>query len=260
MTRYVRDRTPRTLTSWQLSNDIPGTPGALPVNIGSEFAGYDAPKLKFLFTLSFELGETLGFNQGNDDMGRIVYACKSATRPNINVNYVEVNSYNYRYKVATRTDVGTVTVTFYDDNKNTAHGILQDYLNAISPVSNKERGTNYYLQENIQQWASLGPLPQNDADGLIKSLRVTHHYNSGYSGEAAYFSKVHYDYINPKIQQFNWDELDMSASDASMISVTFVYDSVNITVEHNEGSFDGGSVIVNDGRTGDGDAVENVRG
>lgn len=260
MTRYVRDRTPRTLTAWQLSNDIPGTPGALPVNIGTEFAGYDAPKLKFLFTISFELGDTLGFDAGNDEMNRIVYACKSATRPNIGVNYVEVNSYNYRFKVATRTDVGTVTVNFYDDNKNTAHGMLQDYLNAISPVSNKERGMGYYARENIQGWASLGPLPVADADGLIKSMRVTHHYNSGYSADGNYFSKVHYDYINPKIQQFNWDELDMSASDASMISVTFVYDSVNITVEHNEGSFDGGRVIVNDGRTGDGDAVENVRG
>jgi hypothetical protein len=258
MTRFVRDRTPQTLTAWQLSNDIPGTPGALPVNIGSEFAGYDAPKLKFLFTLSFELGETLEFNQGSDDMGQIVYACKSASRPNINVNYVEVNSYNYRYKVATRTDVGTVTVTFYDDNKNTAHAILQGYLNAISPVSNKERGTNYYLKDDIQQWASLGPLPQNDADGLIKSMRITQHYNSGYSSDPSYFSKVHYDYINPKIQQFNWDELDMSASDASMISVTFVYDSVNITVEHNEGTFDGGRVTVNNGNTSNGSPVQNI--
>lgn len=255
---FYRDRTPRSLASWQLSNDTPGTRGALPVNIGTEFAGYDAPKLKFLFTISFELGDTLGFDQGNDEMSRIVYACKSATRPNISVNYQEVNSYNYRYKVATRTDVGTVTVNFYDDNKNTAHNMLQDYLNAISPVSNKERGTSYYTRDNIQGWASLGPLPQNDADGLIKSLRVTHHYNAGYS-DSSYYSKVHYDYINPKIQQFNWDELDMSASEASMISVTFVYDSVNIVTEHSEGTdITGGTVIVNNGNTSDGSAVENL--
>lgn len=258
MTVLKRDRIPRTLTEWRLSNDK-SYRNAQRVNIGSEFAGYDAPKMKFLFTVSFQLGDTLGFNLGSDNMSQIVYACKNATRPNININYTDVNSYNYRFKVATRTDFGTVTVSFYDDNKNTAHGILQDYLEAVSPVSRKTRGTGYYLKEDIQQWASLGPLPTQDADGLIKSMRVTHHYNSGNSPDLNFYSKVHYDYINPKIQSFNWDELDMSASETSMISITFVFDSVNITVEHNEGSTSDGTVIVNNGNTNNGDPVDVVR-
>ena len=236
MASYVRDSRPRTLTTWQLYSDNPGTPYANAVNIGTEFAGYDAPKFKFLFTLSFQLGDTLrlgtatapGVNDGSDQMSDIVYACKSATRPNPSVNYVEVNSYNYRYKVATRTDFGTVTVTFYDDNKNTAHDFLQRYMNAISPVTNKTR-ENFNVPDDIQGWASLGPLPTNEADGLIRSMRVTHHFNPTYTDADNSASMIHYDYINPKIQQFNWDDLDMSTSDVSMLSITFVYDSVTIT-------------------------------
>ncbi len=247
MAYYVRDRQPRNLTAWRLSNEkysrLPQS-----ANIGTDFAGRDVPKMKFLFTVSFEFGPTLSqyLNPGSEDMARIEYACKNVTRPNINVNYAEVNSYNYRYKVATRTDYGTVTLTLYDDNKNTAHGFISDYLSNISPIANVARGPSYYLRENIQEWASLGPLPIDEADGLIKSMRVTHHYPENNSQGVSGHKKIHYDYINPKIQTFNLDDLDMSASDVNTIGMTFVYDSVNI-VYGNPGPGSNPQVIVNDG-------------
>lgn len=233
MARFVRDEKPQRLTAWQLTNDTAGTFGSQNVNIATEFAGYDAPKMKFMFTVSFEFGPTLsGLNAGSDDLAANTYACKNVTRPNVNINYVEVNSYNYRYKVATRTDYGTVSLTLYDDNKNTAHGLFSDYLANISPVAQKARGTSYYNRtEDIQGWASLGPLPTDEADGLIKSMRVTHHYHGTYQDDPSGWRRIHYDYINPKIQSFNLDELDMSASDVNVIGLTFVYDSVNVTYE-----------------------------
>lgn len=253
-------RKPTSLTAWRLSNDNPSARGASPVNIGTEFAGYDAPKLKFLFTVSFEFGDDLRqmVDAGDTDMGKIKYACKNATRPNITTSYTEVNSYNYRRKVATRTDVGTVTLTFYDDNKNIAHTLLQQYLQGISPVAGKS-AESYYTDANIQEWASLGPLPDNQADGLIRSMRVTHHYSEDYSNTYNSHAMMHYDYINPKIQSFAWDDLDMSASEASTISITFVYDSVNIIEDSPSINEVTGTVTVNNGDTDDGDAVENVR-
>ncbi|QDJ96505.1 hypothetical protein Xoosp13_319 [Xanthomonas phage Xoo-sp13] len=233
------DRVPVSLTTWKLTNDRSFGFREL-ANAGLELGGYDAPKTKFLFTVSFDTSLQLPIEPGSDNMSLNKYACKNVSRPNININYVEVNSYNYRYKVATRTDYGAVTISFYDDNKNTAHTLLRAYLNAVSPISIRESGDSYYLRnDDIQAWASLGPLPTNDADGLIKTMRVTHHYNSGYRPTSDYFSRVHYDYINPKIQSFNWDELDMGTSEAPVISATFVYDSVNIIEEHNEGTVGG---------------------
>lgn len=236
------DRVPVSLTTWQLTNDR--APGFRQLsNAGLELGGYDAPKTKFLFTVSFETSLQLPINPGSDFMALNQYACKNVSRPNLNINYTEVNSYNYRYKVATRTDYGSVNISFYDDNKNTAHILLRAYLNAVSPISIRESGDSYYLRnDDIQAWASLGPLPINDADGLIKRMRVTHHYNSGLRDNPNYYSKVHYDYINPKIQTFNWDDLDMSSSEAPIISATFVFDSVNIIEEHNEAVVASGSV------------------
>lgn len=240
----VRDSRVRNLTAWRLVNDR-SSPGQK-ANIGTEFAGRDIPKMKFLFTVSFEFGEALsqyinggGLNVGNDDMAKIEYACKNATRPNININYAEVNSYNYRYKVATKTDFGTVTLTLYDDNKNTAHDFLKYYLWKVSPVSTREAGTSYYTKENIQNWASLGPLRTADADGLIKTMRITHHYAENNELSARGHRMIHYDYINPKIQSFSLDDLDMTVSDVNTITFTFVYDSVNIVYDNGTDRFGG---------------------
>lgn len=232
---YVDNR-PRTLTAWRLSNDKSLINPDM-VNVGTEFAGYDAPKLKFLFTVSFRIrnpeGGDLGINPGSDNMADIMYACKSVNRPNITVAYTDVNSYNYRYKVATKVDFGTVTLTLYDDNKNLAHNLFTGYLNYISPVSNMSVD-DYALKkgipfDTIQNFSSLGPL--GHPDGMIQSMRVTHHFNSGNLDDSTFYKKVHYDYINPKVQTFMYDDLDMGASDASMVSATFVYDSVNIITE-----------------------------
>src|SRR5690606_19124328 len=164
-----------------------------------------------------------------------------------------------RYKVATRVDYGTVTVTFYDDNKNSAPRVFEEYLKRVSPIANRKSGNSYYArdplndgQNVLQAWASLGPLPQSAADGLIRTMRVSHYYHSTYNDTEGDHSVIHYDYINPKIQQFIWDELDMSQSDVSTISATFVYDSVNITREHRVGRI--GTVTVNNGS----DVVENI--
>lgn len=244
------DSRPRSLASWRLTNDR-SYRDRQNANIGTDFAGRDVPKMKFLFTVEFELGDELrGANlyAGSQDMASIRYACKTATRPNINVNYADVNSYNYRYKVATKVDYGTVSLTLYDDNKNLAHDLLMVYLNTISPVSNVPGGNAYYLSNNIQEWASLGPLPNAEAHGLIRKMRVSHHYTKNNSDDRSEYTAIHYDYINPKIQSFVFDDLDMSISEASMVSMTFVYDSVNV-VYGNSDSTGAGTVEVGDVET-----------
>jgi hypothetical protein len=227
MVDTFRDTRPRSLTAWRLTNDRSNY-FRQPSDVGTDFAGRDVPKMKFLFTVRFEFGGLLGeLYPGSQNMAENAYACKNVTRPNINVNYVDVNSYNYRYKVATRVDYGTVTLTLYDDNKNLSHRILTAYLNAISPVARK-KGGEYYTKDNIQEWASLGPLPYSEEDGLIRKMRVTQHFPSNNNDVEEEASAIHYDYINPKIQSFSLDDLDMTTSDVSHVTLTFVYDSVNI--------------------------------
>jgi len=198
-------------------------------NIATEFGGADAPKSRFLFTVAFEMDAGMGIELGDSDLAKNKYACKSATRPSQTIDYQDVNSYNYRFKVATKVDNGTATVTFYDDNKNTALNIIRNYMLTVSPIARRESGPSYYnQQDDVQQWAGIGPLPNNSKDGVIKTLTISHHYNNDYTDADSAHQVVNYDYINPKLQNFIMEDLDMSSSEASMITLTFVYDSVNI--------------------------------
>jgi hypothetical protein len=224
----VRDSYIHNLAAWRFIRDkSPQEPQIQ--NIATEFGGADAPKSRFLFTVSFELDAGLGIDLGHMDLDKNRYSCKSATRPSQTIEYQDVNSYNYRFKVATKVDNGSATVVFYDDNKNTVLNIIRNYMLTVSPIARRESGPSYYnQQEDVQMWAGIGPLANNSPDGILKTLTVSHHYNSNYTAEDNAHQIVHYDYINPKLQNFIMEDLDMSTSEASMITLTFVYDSVNI--------------------------------
>lgn len=232
--RPVRESRPTTLAAWRLINSRSPDTNIENANIGFELAGRDIPKYKFLYTVSFEFGEHLAQSMRThgggwtNNLASNSFPCKNVTRPNVNVSYVDVNSYNYRYKVATKVDYGTVTITAYDDNKNTVHRMVTSYLDAISPIMGKESGSSYYMKDSMQDWASLGPLPHEEVDGIIRTMRVYHHVNANNSDLTTDRKWVAYDYINPKLQLISMDELDMSVSDVSTISLTFVYDSVYI--------------------------------
>lgn len=257
------DRVRRTasLTTWRLLDERNSSNG-LPKNIATNFASTDAPKMKFLFTVSFEYRDPASplSLTGSDSLATATFDCKSATRPNINITYADINSYNYRYKVGTKTDYGTVTVSFYDDNKNTAHNLFTEYLKAVSPIANLSPDDFKNDTLDISNFASYGPLEHKN--GPLVRMTVTHHYNSAYRDSEGYYSAVQYTYINPKIQTMSWDDLDMSSSEAPLLTMTLVYDAVLINTNENIASPSiGGTVTVNNSGPEDdeGEAVENVR-
>ena len=169
-----------TLSAWTLKDGLPGlTVQAEKANVGTEFAGRDAPKMKFLYTLSFRFGKALTglISDGSDDMASNTYDCKTVTRPNINITYTEVNSYNYRTRIPTKMNPGTVTVTFYDDNNNTAHQLLQAVIQYMSPITNIS-SEKFYLNDDPWRWSSIGGFVNEDERGAIRSMRITHHFSS----------------------------------------------------------------------------------
>ena len=192
--------------------------------IPDDFAGTEAPKLKFNFTLSFQFTSMMyGVVEGADDPYAITFGIKQIPRPAPNVMYEDVNFYNFMTKVATKIEFGVVTVTLYDDRTNKAHYIFQKYMESISPITNVGRDFAPLMDTSGQErTASIGPLDNSARHGPIKSIRVTHLTN--HLGKA-----VIYDFINPKIQNVILDELDMTQSDVSTITFTFIYDSYNVT-------------------------------
>lgn len=240
-----------TLTTWLLTN-VGQSGGATP--IANLVGGDGAPKLKFLFTVEFGF-RTMEAHRGSQELAIIKYDLKTATRPNISVNQEDINFYNYRTKVATRVSFGTIKLTFYEDSLNTANDLLWNYMSQLSPITRAGNGNNPSINSvgistageevSIGSTAStVGPL--GNVDGPIAWMKVHHHYveygptiasatpgDRPIDGNGQAKGKITtYTYLNPKIESIDMDELDMSSSEASTVSVTFTVDSVS--VEHRD--------------------------
>ena len=139
------------LSSFKIPDPIFGEVGSDLKTVPDDFGGSGRPKLKFMYTVSFQYRDemvrrlrdpraTTSFGGagdasfGADQLGEMSFGIKSATRPNPTVNFTDVNFYNYRTKIATKVEYGTMTLMFYDDIKNTAHNIYELYLKSISPI------------------------------------------------------------------------------------------------------------------------------
>ena len=235
--------------------DIAGGDGDAPVV--DAFTTIKRPKLKFNFTVSLKfrppIGNSLQSSMTTNNLTDIVtFAIKQASRPIPTVNYVDVNFYNYRTKVATKMDYGTMQVTFYDDVGNIAHNIYESYLKGISPIANvlpeyadrltsdkagpHNKGFNHPAGNIGNSTGSIGPLPlaTGGENGLIQTITIRHWFFSqterrGGEGEnTENHQYVDYHFLNPKVINMTLDELDMGQSDINTLMMNFIYDSVYI--------------------------------
>lgn len=225
-----------TLTTWVLNNIINGEDF-----ISKPLAADSPPKTRFLFTVEF-LPRALNIilDNGDADMAKINYHLKTAGRPNVTLNQEDINYYGYRAKVLTKTSFGTVQLVFYEDSLNIANDLLWKYMNAVSPVTNIKAKTSSPSSRSVAnggdhmmtEQQTVGPFPADARDGIFSAMIVHHYYQKGMvRGHTAYT------YHNPKIESFAYDELDMSASEVSTITITFSVEGINVA--HFDESFDG---------------------
>lgn len=238
-----------TLTSYLMykGSGFPNGDDGTAISLADDFAGIDAPKSKFMFTMTIEPADSRflpGYitdpalvPESND----ITIPLKTATRPEPTIEYMDVNYYNYRTKVPVKVDVGSLTITMYDDRNNASHSLAMDMLTAYYGIADSTRNAQpktdgSALQEAVGLDAIIpNPILTADYDdkfgvsfksqtdmpatGPFKHIDI-HHYH--YSGDQV--NVVTYRYVNPKMTTMSMDSLDMSDSDAPIISVTFNYD------------------------------------
>lgn len=245
-------------------NDAEDTGSDAPIAVKDDFVTKNRPKLKFNFTVAFEfrgdLKNKLKRLETTNELAdeQVNFAIKQVTRPNPTINYQDVNFYNYRTKVATSIDQGTVQLTFYDDTGNVAHDIYEHYIKAISPIANlskQEADSLYEGQSGLfnndtttniyspakHSTSSIGPLPSDSVmgpeSGLIKSISLRHWFYSrtvqrdnryDINTKSPYIQYTEYQFLNPKIVNITLDETDMSQNEVNLVTLNFVYDSVFI--------------------------------
>jgi len=211
-----------------------------------------APKYKFLFVVQFVPNagyeDLSGYNFGPLDMA---FTVMHTTRPNIRFQQEDVNYYNYRTKVVTKTEFEDMSMTFHDDTLNIATEFYRSYLRALSPITGmtpeesdpsllEKSGMNFEGRTLNQQdvfgnieassYAASTGLLSTNAKNVFKEIRIYHLYEYG--------NKMNvYRFANPRISQLALDDLDMSVgNEGSQISITFNYDSLYLDVDIDVGT------------------------
>lgn len=221
-----------------------------------------APKHKFLFVVSFVFNPE--YTQLRDVANEMAFVVKKSTRPGIKFQMEDVNYYNFRSKVVTKTEFEEMSMTFHDDMTNNAMDFYNAYRNAMSPITNlgknelldpesagmgfdelfSNNNTDQIFIPNSGYAASLGPLSGNQTS-LLQAIRVFHVYDGGRMMNVFTFR-------NPRITEMTLDELDMSESSGSEVGVKFAYDSVYIEtgIDANSTEFTNGATFLPNSSTG----------
>lgn len=193
---------------------------------------YNHPKFKFLFIVEFifqdDFQAALGENGNN-----MAFVVRTASRPNVNVEYEDINLYNFRTKIPKFTEYQPISMSFFDDQSNQTTSFYKKYLELLIPnMSIPEASVDLYESSSLNftddkdtspfSSSSLQALPgKSGHKNIIKSVRLFHIWGWGQ------FVNV-YKFHNPKISEINVSDLDMETNDLCEIQIQFSYDGLNI--------------------------------
>lgn len=213
--------------------------GSEPVNYATELIAY-APKYKYLFVVEIEWKPS--YAQQMKDI-QAAFVIKNSTRPNINVEYEDINMYNFRTQVPRRVMYQPMTMRFYDDNMNQSMIFWNAYLKAVSPISNMtfpdvfdESGMGFDALNSTSAYgfathnysASYGPTNTPTEKDILKQINLYHIYKQGKLMNV-------YRFYNPRIENLVLDDVDMSnGSEGTEVEITFKYDALNVSTGSGE--------------------------
>lgn len=220
-----------------------------PTDFAQYFSQYDQPKFRFMFFASLELNPAFqtAFGGAQWPAGEVAWFIKQSGRPNVSYEYEETNRYNFRQKALRRAILEPVQIQLYDDLRDASHSFWTTFIRIQSPVTNlridpafiENAGMNWANAEQYQQnlgqirselaeqpaqaqlanSASTGVLPGEQPNAqIIKSIKVYHLIDWGRK-------YIVYEYVNPRINEIQMDELSWENSDPNVIDVTFEYDT-----------------------------------
>ena len=169
-----------------------------------------APKYKFMFKVKFE-----GFGAEN-----FYYYVTRCDKPKIDFVHQDVNYYNFRTKVKTHTQFHPLSVTFYDEIQNSTNQFFVSYLKSLSGQGSGQWG----IDKGFGSASSSKPYKNGYSSG--KKIIIEQIFGHGTSSNRFIFH-------NPRIEQFDFDDLDMSDNGISLMTVNFSYDAISCeTVSH----------------------------
>jgi len=162
------------------------------------------PKFKFLFKVSF-----VGFGAQNFD-----YYVLRCDKPRVQFNHTDVNYYNFRTRVLTSTTFQPLTCTFYDEIGNTTNDMFAMYCKMVSGTA----AGNWGIDKGFGIASSTKPYQQ--AYSTAREIVVEQIFANGLLSNRFRFK-------NPRVESFDFDDLNMEDNAGSLLTVTFSYDALS---------------------------------
>lgn len=174
-----------------------------------------APKFKFLFKVTFE-----GF--GDNQFSFFVHRCD---KPKVLMNHIDVNFYNFHSRVLTSVIYQPLSMTLLDETGNSVNNFFVAYMATVSGTGSG----NWGVDAGFGAASSTKPYEGNRGYSSGKKVIIEQVFANGI------YSNL-FELINPRIEAFDFDELNMEdSSTGSMLNLTLSYDALSCkTVKFND--------------------------
>ena len=192
-----------------------------------------APKHRFIFKVKFIFKDP--YSRINSEF---MYVVKEIDKPKVTFEYEDVNMYNFKTKVLKAIRHESLNMQFHDDIQNKVLDFFNAYRLAYSPVSSllplqapmmENAGMDFYAPgSGGVSSASMGIL-EGGKINVLSHIEIAQIYAHGTRQNIFIFT-------NPRIEQFDFDNLSHDATDGNALTVSFNYDALYIKDEATSGT------------------------
>jgi len=217
------------------------------------------PKLKFLFKVEFKFKagvlDSLASGGLLDSKTReaverneFTFMIKTVDRPKVDFEYEEdVNQYNFRTKVLKKIRHRPLTMVFMDDAGNRVFDFFRVLVMLYSPITRRQMARDGTTRKPDTTSAQPGNGMEFSSPNIGDNIDISHRgviNASGFdTGQALDVirvkqmfmnpaasnlndapSEVIFDFMNPRLEMFDLEELSHEASDPSTLTMQFDYD------------------------------------
>lgn len=217
-------------------------------HIASGAGGYN-PKTKFLFRVKFnfvpEIARSLSYLNAAelDELNeRLTYTVKQIDLPKVQMQYEDVNMYNFKTKVLTSTDFRELNLSFYDDVSNQTMSFINTYFQLLVPITRNKYslrtplenyGFAFTTQLRATNTSLRGHLINNNTQIMSEMVIEQFYYTFDQKAKKPIDSyKVNqFTFTNPRITNLDISDQDHEqGSSPNIVSVILNFDSINISL------------------------------
>lgn len=186
--------------------------------------GQTVARAKNLFYVRFRRPDMA--QTGSDWQNNLGFIVKSIDRPSVAPTIEEVNQYNKKRQITTGFKVQPMRMVLYDTVDNIAMRMWDEYARYYYGDFNQEDESSHRYDittpsKMFDNGSGFGYVPRPDdslnSQFFFDALEVYQVFGGQFT---------QFDLINPRISQFDPDELDYSINDPATISITITYESI----------------------------------